>query len=163
MKKGLAAVVAVLGVLGAGLYFFVARPLLRPSGVTPAPGRGPASFDVIRIDPATCQPGASWVVTVTREWIVMADPISRPTLIARLTSAPADTPERLAWWRGLARDDVASVGIPGLERLESGATQPFVKGGAKALAGEGTAFRPVYLGLGVKTVPPHGVLCIVRH
>ena len=184
MKKVLAAVVAVLVVLGAGLYFFVARPLLRPSEVTavaeralatddllllaginvkqavflekwllgsprvtpvaatpppavadrslldhlraagvdprhdvdhalyalypadaagsrhaailvgrfnpaavntylarelaaaPRPGPGPASFDVIRIDPATCQPGASWVVTVAREWIVMADPIS---------------------------------------------------------------------------------------
>jgi hypothetical protein len=135
--------------------------LARELAATPRPGPGPASFDVIRIDPATCQPGASWVVTVTREWIVMADPISQPALIARLTGAHADTPERLAWWRGLAREDVASVGIPGLERLESGATQPFVKGGAKALAGEATAFRRVYLGLGVKTVPPQGVLRIV--
>ncbi|HWO06789.1 MAG TPA: hypothetical protein VNQ54_18440, partial [Methylomirabilota bacterium] len=199
MKKVLAAVLAVLVVLGAGLYFFVARPLLRPSEVTavaeralatddllllaginvkqavflekwllgsprvtpvaatpppavadrslldhlraagvdprhdvdhalyalypadaagsrhaailigrfnpaavnaylarelaaaPRPGPGPASFDVIRIDPATCQPGASWVVTVAREWIAMADPISQPALIARLTGAPADT------------------------------------------------------------------------
>jgi hypothetical protein len=269
MKKVLAAVLAVLVVLGAGLYFFVARPLLRPSEVTavaeralatddllllaginvkqavflekwllgsprvtpvaatpppavadrslldhlraagvdprhdvdhalyalypadaagsrhavilvgrfnpaavnayltrelaatPRPGPGPASFDVTRIDPATCQPGASWVVTVAREWIVMADPISQPAVIARLTGAPADTPERLAWWRGLAREDVASVGIPGLERLESGATQPFVKGGAKALAGEATAFGRVYLGLGVRTVPPQGVLRLV--
>jgi uncharacterized protein YxeA len=30
MKKVLAVVVAVLVVLGAGLYFFVERPLLRP-------------------------------------------------------------------------------------------------------------------------------------
>ena len=53
------------------------------------------------------------------------------------------------------------MGVPGLERLESGATQPFVKGGAKALAGEATAFGRVYLGLGVKTVPPQGVLRLV--
>ena len=269
MKKVLAAVVAVLVLLGAGLYFFVARPLLRPSEVTavaeralatddllllagvnvkqavflekwllgsprvtavaatpppavadrslldhlraagvdprhdidhalyalypadasvsrhaailvgrfnpaavnaylarelaatPRPGPGPASFDVIRLDPATCQPGASWAVTVAREWIVMADPISQPTLVARLAGAPGGSPESLGWWRGLAREDVASVGVPGLERLESGAVQPFVKGGARALAGEATSVGRVYLGLGVKTVPPQGALRIV--
>jgi hypothetical protein len=135
--------------------------LTRELAATPRPGPGPASFDVTRIDPATCQPGASWVVTVAREWIVMTDPASHPALMARLSAAPAATPESLGWWRGLAREDVAGVGIPGLERLESGATQPFVKGGARALAGEATAFGRVYLGLGVKTVPPQGVLRIV--
>ena len=135
--------------------------LTRELAATPRPGPGRASYEVTRIDPATCQPGATWVVTVSREWIVMADPVSHPALLARLASPPAGSSERLAWWRDLARADVASLGIPGLERLESGATQPFVKGGAKALAGEADTFGRVYLGLGVKTVPPQGVLRIV--
>jgi HAMP domain-containing protein len=135
--------------------------LIRELAATPRPGPGPAAFTVTRIDPATCQPGASWVVTVAREWIVLADPISHPTLLSRLASAPDGSSERLGWWRGLAREDVASVGVPGLEQLESGATQPFAKGGAKALAGEAAAFGRVYLGVGVKTVPPQGVLRVV--
>lgn len=135
--------------------------LARELGATPRPGPGPASYQVTRIDPGTCQPGATWLVTVSREWIVMADPVSHPTLLARVASPPAGSPERLVWWRDLARADVAGVGIPGLDRLESGATQPFVKGGAKALAGEASAFGRLYLGLGVKTVPPQGVLRVV--
>ena len=134
--------------------------LTRELAATPRPGPGPASFDVTRIDPATCQPGASW-----GDGGPGVDRDGRPDLPAGRSrppdGAPADTPERLGWWRGLAREDVAGVGIPGLERLESGVTQPFVKGGAKALAGEATAFGRVYLGLGVKTVPPQGVLRIV--
>src|SRR5258705_12025634 len=47
MKKVLAAVVAVLVVLGAGLYFFVARPLLRPSEETPDAERALATDDLL--------------------------------------------------------------------------------------------------------------------
>src|SRR5260370_28929625 len=47
MKKVLAVVVAVLVVLGAGLYFFVARPLLRPSEVTAVAERALATDDLL--------------------------------------------------------------------------------------------------------------------
>ena len=47
MKKVLAAVIAVLVVLGAGLYFFVARPLLRPSEVTAVAERALATDDLL--------------------------------------------------------------------------------------------------------------------
>ena len=136
--------------------------LTRELAATPRPGPGPASYEVTRIDPATCQPGATWMVTVAPG--VDRDGRSRPPTprcSPRLASPPPGSPERLGWWRGLARADVAGVGIPGLDRLESGVTQPFVKGGAKALAGEAGAFGRLYLGLGVKTVPPQGVLRIV--
>jgi len=135
--------------------------LTRELGAVPRPGSGPASFDVTRVDPTTCRPGAAWVVTVSPEWIVLADPASQPGLLARLNGAPAGGGETLGWWQALAREDVAGVGVPALERLESGTNEPFTKGGAKALAGAATGFGRVYLGLGVKTVPPQGVLRIV--
>ncbi|HEY4910208.1 MAG TPA: hypothetical protein VIJ73_11945, partial [Methylomirabilota bacterium] len=135
--------------------------LTRELKATPRAGAGPASFEVARTDPATCQPGATWVVTATAEWIVLADPSSHPALLARLASPPVDNSEKLGWWRGLARADVASVGIPGLDRLETGTAQPFMKSSAKALAAQTDSFGRVYLGLGVKTVPPQGVLRIV--
>jgi hypothetical protein len=134
--------------------------LTREVGATPRPGPGPASYEVTRMDPATCQPGATWAVTVAPEWIVMADPASHPALLARLASPPPDGP-RLSWWRSLSRTDVASVGFPALDRLESGVNQPLVKGGAKALTAQTDAFERLYVGLGVKTVPPQGVLRIV--
>jgi hypothetical protein len=134
--------------------------LTRELGATPRPGPGPASYDVTRTDPATCRPGATWAVTVAPEWIVMADPVSHPALLARLASPPPDGP-RLSWWQSLSRADVASVGLPGLDRLESGVNQPLVKGGAKALTAQTDAFERLYLGLGVQTVPPQGILRIV--
>src|SRR3984893_11382902 len=135
--------------------------LSRELKATPRVGAGPASFEVARTDPATCQPGATWVVTATAEWIVLADPSSHPALLARLASPPVDNSEKLGWWRGLARAVVASVGIPGLDRLETGTAQPFMKSSAKALAAQTDSFGRVYLGLGVKKVPPQGVLRIV--
>jgi hypothetical protein len=134
--------------------------LTRELGATPRPGPGPASYEVTRTDPATCQPGATWAVTVAPEWIVMADPVTHPTLLARLASPPPGGP-RLSWWQSLSRADVASVGVPGLDRLESGVSQPLVKNGAKALTAQTDVFDRLYLGLGVKTVPPQGVLRIV--
>src|ERR1700720_394532 len=47
MKKVLAAVLAVLVVLGAAVYFFVARPLLRPSEVTAVAERAVATDDLV--------------------------------------------------------------------------------------------------------------------
>jgi hypothetical protein len=125
------------------------------------PGPGPASYQVVRMDPATCQPGATWAVTVAPEWIVLADPASQAALLPRLASPPPGNQETLRWWRSLARADVAGLGITGLDRLETGISPPFARDSAKALAAEAGAFGRVYLGLGVKTVPPQGVLRIV--
>ncbi len=135
--------------------------LTRDLHATPRAGAGPASYEVVRPDSTTCQPGATWIVTVTPAWIVLADPASHTTLLPRLASPPPENREELGWWRSLARADVASVGIMRPDRLETGASQPFVKGSAKALAAEAGAVSRLYLGLGVKPVPPQGVLRIV--
>ena len=135
--------------------------LTRELRATPRAGAGPASYEVVRTDPTTCQPGATWVVTVAPAWIVLADPASHTALLPRLASPPSEKREQLDWWRSLARADVASVGITSLDRLETGASQGFVKSSAKALAAEGGAFARLYVGLGVKPVPPQGVLRIV--
>ena len=135
--------------------------LTRELQATPHEGSGPASFEVTRTDPTTCRPSAAWLVTAAPEWIVLADPASHAILLPRFAGASTESPEKLAWWRGLARADVASLGIPGLDRLESAATQPFAKRSAGTLATEADAFGRLYLGLGVKTVPPQGVLRFV--
>jgi hypothetical protein len=135
--------------------------LTRDLHATPRAGAGPASYEVVRTDSTSCQPGAPWIVTVAPEWIVLADPASHPTLLPRLASPPAENKDQLGWWRSLARADVASVGIMAPDRLETGASQPFVKHSAKALAAQAGAVGRLYLGLGVKPVPPQGVLRIV--
>jgi hypothetical protein len=109
--------------------------LTRELRATPRAGAGPASFEVVRTDPATCQPAATWVVTAAPGWIVLADPASHPALLPRLASPPPENREPLAWWRSLARADVASVGITGLDRLETGLSQPFAKSSAGERAG----------------------------
>jgi hypothetical protein len=135
--------------------------LTRDLHATPRAGVGPASYEVVRTDSTTCRPGATWIVTVAPEWIVLADPVSHTTLLPRLASPPPESKEALGWWRALARADVASVGIMSPDRLETGASQPFVKHSAKALAAQAGAVGRLYLGLGVKPVPPQGVLRIV--
>jgi hypothetical protein len=135
--------------------------LTRELRATPRAGAGPASYEVVRTDPTTCQPGATWIVTVAPEWIVLADPASHTTLLPRFASPPPESREHLAWWRLLARADVISVGIISLDRLGTGASQPLVKASATAVAAETAAFGRVYLGLGVKPVPPQGVLRVV--
>ena len=135
--------------------------LTRDLQAKPRAGAGSASYEVVRTDSTTCQPGAPWIVTVAPGWIVLADPASHTTLLPRLASPPAENKEQLGWWRSLARADVASVGIMAPDRLETGASQPFVKHSAKALAAEAGAVARLYLGLGVKPVPPQGVLRIV--
>jgi hypothetical protein len=135
--------------------------LTRELQATPRAGAGPASYEVVRTNPTTCQPDATWIVTVAPEWIVLADPASHTALLPRVASPPSEKREQLDWWRSLARADVASVAITSLDRLETGVSQPFAKSSAKALAAEGGAFARLYFGLGVKPVPPQGVLRIV--
>jgi hypothetical protein len=135
--------------------------LTRELQAKPRAGAGPASYEVVRTDPSTCQPGATWIVTVAPAWIVLADPASHPALLPRLASPPPEKREPLDWWQSLARADVAGVAVTSLDRLETGVSQPFAKSSAKALATEGGAFARAYVGLGVKPVPPQGVLRIV--
>jgi hypothetical protein len=135
--------------------------LTRELAATPRAPAGPASYAVVRTDPNTCQPAAAWIVTANSRWIALADPATHAVLLPRLTSPPPESGDRLTWWRPLARADVAGLGITGLDRLESGISQPFVKNSAQALAAETSAVSRLYLGLGVKPVPPQGVLRIV--
>ncbi len=135
--------------------------LTRELAATPRAPAGPASYAVVRTDPSTCQPAATWIVTANSRWIVLADPATHAVLLPRLTSPPPESGDRLTWWRPLARADVAGLGITGLDRLESGISQPFVKNSAQTLTTETSAVSRLYLGLGVKPVPPQGVLRIV--
>ncbi|HKC09529.1 MAG TPA: hypothetical protein VKJ67_21835 [Methylomirabilota bacterium] len=135
--------------------------LTRELQATPRAPAGRASYEVVRTDPTTCRPAATWIVTAAPEWIVLADPGSHATLLPRFANPPPENREPLAWWRSLARADVAAVGITGLDRLETGISQPFAKSSAKTLAAEAGAVGRLYLGLGVKPVPPQGVLRIV--
>src|SRR5258706_4174080 len=98
------------------------------------------------------------MVTAAPEWIVLADPGSHATLLPRFANPPPENREPLAWWRSLARADVAAVGITGLDRLETGISQPFAKSSAKTLAAEAGAGRGLYLRLrGEAGSPPSGL------
>jgi len=143
------------------LNVYLGRELRATPSGGPGSATSPATFEVTRTDPVTCRPDAAWLVTTTPEWILLADPASHALLLPRLADAPPAAGDKLAWWRGLARTDVAGVGIPGLDGLESGATQPFARRSAKSLATEADAFGRLYVGVGVKTVPPQGVLRVV--
>src|SRR5262249_28755965 len=79
--------------------------LTRELKATPRGGSGPASFEVARTDSATCQPAATWVVTVTPGWILLADPASHPALLARFAGASLGARETLGWWRGLRSEE----------------------------------------------------------
>lgn len=69
--------------------------LTRDLQAKPRAGAGPASYEVVRTDSTTCQPGATWIVTVAPEWIVLADPASHATLLPRLASPPPENKEPL--------------------------------------------------------------------
>src|SRR5258706_6932159 len=101
------------------------------------------------------------MVTAAPEWIVLADPGSHATLLPRFANPPPENREPLAWWRSLARADVAAVGITGLDRLETGISQPFAKSSAKTLAAEAGAGRRPYLGLRGEPGPPQRGLRLV--
>src|SRR5258706_16474381 len=94
------------------------------------------------------------MVTAAPEWIVLADPGSHATLLPRFANPPPENREPLAWWRSLARADVAAVGITGLDRLETGISQPFAKSSAKTLAAEAGAGGRPYLRPGGEPGPP---------
>src|SRR3984893_17874614 len=96
MRKVLAAVLAVLVVLGAGLYFFVARPLLRPSEVTAVAERALATDDLllrawINVKQAVCL--EKWLLGSPRVTPVAATPpppLADRSLLDHLRAAGVD-------------------------------------------------------------------------
>ena len=128
---------------------------------TPRSVAGIRSYEVSVTDPATCQPGPVWMLTVESSWILIADPSSYATLVPRLMSPPREARAELAWWRALSRADVLSVGVWNLHGLDSALPRSPWQGSAAALAAEADVFERAYAGVGVKTVPPKVALRLV--
>src|SRR5438445_494603 len=153
MKKVLAAVVAVLVVLGAGLYFFVARPLLRPSEVTAVAERALATDDLLLLA------GINVKQAIFLEKWFLGSP--RVTPVAA-TPAPAVVDRSLL-------DHLRAAGVDPRHDVDHAlyalypAGPPVSRHAALLVRrfNPAAAFGRVYLGLGVKTVPPQGVLRIV--
>jgi hypothetical protein len=122
---------------------------------------GYQSYEITATDSATCQPGPAWMLTVDPKWILITDSSSHPALLSRLRSPSPGGRAELSWWRALRRSDVMSLGVWNLPRLDSVVPRSVWKGSATALAAEADGFERLYVGLGVKTVPPEGVLRIV--
>jgi hypothetical protein len=128
----------------------------------PRAAAGRDSYEIARLDAATCRPDTPWVVTADPTWILVADPASHPILLQRLTTpAGSGTERQLTWWRPLAHGDVLSLGVWGLKDVEKATAHPFLKGSAHAMTVEADGFQHAYLGLGARTVPPQGRLRIV--
>ena len=96
MKKVLAAVVAVLVLLGAGLYFFVARPLLRPSEVTAVAERALATDDLLLLAAVNVKQAVfleKWLLGSPRATTVAATPppaVADRSLLDHLRAAGVD-------------------------------------------------------------------------
>ena len=124
-------------------------------------GAGTLTYDVTLTDPTSCQPASSWRVTATSGWILLADPASHAAILPRLASAAETNEGDLAWWRELARPDVLSLGIRNPERLASVTSVPAFESAAREISAQVDPFQRVYLGLGIKAVPPEGALRVV--
>jgi len=122
---------------------------------------GRASYEIERSDPDTCGSATRWVVTAGPRWILLADPASHPSVVARLTGEPLTDPGALAWWRPLARDDVLAIGVRDPGALGSALTQPFLQAQAHAITVKAASVRRAYIGLGINVVPPRGRLRLV--
>jgi hypothetical protein len=118
-----------------------------------------ASYEVTLTDQTNCRPTATWAVTATPNWVLIAAPPLHARMLARLLVASAGDESALAWWRPLAREDVLSLGIANPLGLESVAPTAMLKPADIAIAAD--AFQRVYLGVGVKPVPPAGRLRLV--
>ncbi len=122
---------------------------------------GRDSYEITTRDLTTCQPSSAWMVTVDSKWILVADASSHSALLPRLTGAPDDAGTALGWWRPLARADVLGLAVWDPNQLRSAVTQPILKASADAVTAEAAGVQRVYLGLGVKPVPPQGRLRFV--
>src|SRR5438876_454634 len=118
-------------------------------------------YEITTRDLTTCAPSSTWMVTVDPKWILVADAGSHAALLPRLTGVPDDAGPALGWWRPLARADVLGLAVWDPSQLGSATTQPILKASADAVAAATNGFRRVYLGLGVKPVPPQGRLRFV--
>jgi hypothetical protein len=127
----------------------------------PVATAGQPSYALTLTDSTTCQAASTWLVTVAPGWVLIADPASHAALASRFSHAPRGDDGEVAWWRELARSDVASIAIRRPDRLESAASIPFMEPAAKTIAPEVEAFQRAYLGLGIKAVPPEGQLRLV--
>ncbi len=138
-----------------------ARYLTGPLKASPATASGHTAYEVTLPDPTTCEPSRTWTVSVDPRWIVLSDPASHADVVARLSGEPPDRGNDLAWWRPLARGDVLSLGVWDVGQLSAAASHPLVSASAASIATDADAVRHVYLGLGVRPVPPHGRLRLV--
>ena len=57
---------------------------------------GRDSYEITTRDLTTCAPSTTWMITVDRKWILVADAVSHPTLLARLAGVPDDAGAALA-------------------------------------------------------------------
>jgi hypothetical protein len=122
---------------------------------------GRTSYEVERSDPDTCGAATTWIVAADTRWILITDPGSHPSVLARLVGDSGDAAALLGWWRPLAQDDVLAVGIPDPAALDSVVTDPFLQASARDVKGKADQVRRAYLGLGVKALPPRGSLRLV--
>ena len=122
---------------------------------------GRPSHELTMISPLDCKPAGTWMVTVDRSFILIADPASHAVVLPRLTAAPSDAPDQLGWWRGLARTDLVAIGLWDVKDADQAVPHPFQKGMAKGLSTEANVFAHLYFGLGLRTVPPDGRLRLV--
>ena len=122
---------------------------------------GPTSYETTLTDANSCKPASTWMVTVEPGWILLADPVSHPALVSRLAGAPPSDDGEMRWWHELALSDVAAIAIRRPDRLEGGASIPFIGPAAGAIAPAIEAFERAYLGLGISAVPPQAQLRMV--
>jgi len=135
--------------------------LARELHATPRDVAGRPSHELAMISPVDCKPAGTWMVTVDRSFILIADPASHAVVLPRLTAPPNDAQDQLTWWRGLARTDLVSIGLWDVKDADQAVPHPFQKGMAKGLSTEAGVFAHLYFGLGVRTVPPDGRLRLV--
>jgi len=127
----------------------------------PIAAAGSTSYEARLTDASSCKPASTWIVTVEPGWILLADASSNAALVSRLAGAtPSDNGE-MRWWHELALSDVAGIAIRRPDRLEGGASIPFIGPAAGAIAPAIEDFERAYLGLGISALPPQAQLRLV--
>lgn len=122
---------------------------------------GRTVYDVTRKDPTTCEPTATWAIAIDPGWMLAADATSLTDILPRMTGAPRDADATLAWWQPLAHGDILALGILDPANVGSTMTQPLLAAASQSLSPEIAGIDHLYLGLGVRAVPPQGRLRLV--
>jgi len=128
---------------------------------TPRTAGGRLSHELTTISTADCKPGRTWMVTADRGWVLIADPASHAVVLPRLTGQVPGESDQLAWWRPLAHGDLASIGVWNARNADGAVPDPLAKNMIKGMSAETSPFARLYVGLGVRTVPPEGRLRLV--